>query len=73
MDSNKDYDHLFKIVMLGDDHTGKTSLLTRYIDDTFSQEYNPSVKSNKIKKHSIKLIIQFSIQNKKHRKNAISN
>ena len=39
-----DYDHLFKIVITGDDGTGKSSFLSRYFDDSFSEKYNPSVK-----------------------------
>ena len=38
-----------KIAIIGDDGTGKTSLLARYVDDTFSQEYISSVKKKKKK------------------------
>ena len=34
-----DYDYLFKVVLLGDAQVGKTSLLKRFTEDTFSQEY----------------------------------
>ncbi|XP_060579694.1 uncharacterized protein LOC132736560 [Ruditapes philippinarum] len=34
-----DYDLLFKILVIGDENTGKSALLLRYADDTFSDSY----------------------------------
>jgi len=37
--SNKDYDYIFKIVLIGDTSVGKSCLLTRFADDQFSDSY----------------------------------
>ena len=37
MTQNLDYDHLFKIVLVGDNGIGKTSFMLRYTDDIYNQ------------------------------------
>lgn len=37
------YDHLFKVVILGDAKSGKTSLLKRFVDDAFTTDYYATI------------------------------
>ena len=39
----KDYDYLFKIVLVGNSSVGKSSLLRRYCDDAFQESYLPTI------------------------------
>ena len=36
---NREYDYLFKIVIIGSTGVGKSSLLIRFSDDSFSSSY----------------------------------
>ena len=40
---NRNYDHLIKILLIGDTGVGKSSLLLKYTDDTFTPSYIPTI------------------------------
>lgn len=40
---DREYDHLFKILIVGDSTVGKTSVLVRYVDDVFNPEFQTTI------------------------------
>ena len=38
-----EYDHRVQILMTGDENSGKSSILTRYTDDMFNEEYSVTI------------------------------
>jgi Ras-related protein Rab-1A len=39
MSSRRDYDYLFKIVLIGDSGIGKSCILLRFADDSFTENF----------------------------------
>ena len=39
----KVYDHLFKLLLIGDTGVGKTNFFNKFVDGTTNEEYAPSV------------------------------
>ena len=51
---NQDYDYLFKVLLLGDSGTGKSSLILRYTENTFNSSLVSSIGVDfKVKKKDI--------------------
>lgn len=61
--SKRDYDHLFKLVLIGDSGVGKSCLLLRFADDAFTDSYISTIgvdfrfRTVKIEKKTVKLQI----------------
>merc|ERR1711936_121238 len=43
MSINLAYDHLFKLLLIGDSGVGKSSLILRFADDTFNGSFIPTI------------------------------
>lgn len=61
--TKRDYDHLFKLVLIGDSGVGKSCLLLRFADDSFTDSYITTIgvdfrfKTIPVEKKTIKLQI----------------
>ena len=40
---DKDYDYIFKLLIIGDSHVGKSSLLMKYVDDNFYENFDTTI------------------------------
>jgi len=72
-DPASDYDYLFKIVMVGDPGVGKSSVLLRFADEMYNENYYATigvdfVSSLFFQPHSFlwKILISLEIQNTSH-------
>jgi len=46
MSSNSKYDHLFKLLIIGESGVGKTCLLLRFTDDSFTANHLTTIGKN---------------------------
>ena len=43
MEKSLDYDYIFKYILIGDASVGKSTLLNRFVNDSYSAESNPTM------------------------------
>ena len=53
MSSNSKYDHLFKLLIIGESGVGKTCLLLRFTDDSFTANHLTTIGKNTNKTKNI--------------------
>ena len=41
--SNQEYDYLFKLLLIGNSSVGKSSLLLRFVDNTWDDNFVPTI------------------------------
>ena len=58
--SNQEYDYLFKLLLIGNSSVGKSSLLLRFVDNTWDDNFVPTIGVDFVR---IYLIICIEIKN----------
>ena len=43
MEKSLDYDYIFKYILIGDASVGKSTILNRFVNESFSAESNPTM------------------------------
>ena len=43
MSNNQEYDYLFKLLLIGNSSVGKSSLLVRFVDDVWEENFVPTI------------------------------
>ena len=43
MSNNQEYDYLFKLLLIGNSSVGKSSLLVRFVDDIWEENFVPTI------------------------------
>ena len=43
MSDNQEYDYLFKLLLIGNSNVGKSSLLFRYVENTWNDTFVPTI------------------------------
>ena len=66
--SDQEYDFIFKLVLIGDSQIGKSSLLLRFVDHKWKEEYPPTIGVDFVRKFNIiifQIITTLDIKGKK--------
>ena len=55
--SNQEYDYLFKLLLIGNSSVGKSSLLFRFVENVWDDNFVPTIGVDFVRKINIKKII----------------
>ena len=64
MASNQEYDFLFKLLLIGNSSVGKSSLLFRFVENTWDDNFVPTIGVDFVRKNFNNIIISY--RNLKH-------
>ena len=68
MDEGKEYDYLFKILLIGNSGVGKSSLLFRFSENKWEKEFIPTIGVDFVSKLKLIFIIKKEVKNNRSRR-----
>ena len=68
MTSEKEYDYLFKILLIGNSGVGKSSLLFRFSENKWEKEFIPTIGVDFVSKLKLIFIIKKEVKNNRSRR-----
>ena len=67
MNEGKEYDYLFKILLIGNSGVGKSSLLFRFSENKWEKEFIPTIGVDFVSKLKLIFIIKKEVKNNRSR------
>ena len=68
MSEGKEYDYLFKILLIGNSGVGKSSLLFRFSENKWEKEFIPTIGVDFVSKLKLIFIIKKEVKNNRSRR-----
>ena len=68
MNEGKEYDYLFKILLIGNSGVGKSSLLFRFSENKWEKEFIPTIGVDFVSKLKLIFIIKKEVKNNRSRR-----
>ena len=68
MNEGKEYDYLFKILLIGNSGVGKSSLLFRFSENKWEKEFIPTIGVDFVSKIKLIFIIKKEVKNNRSRR-----